>query len=440
MPEVILSYDYKGVSKSFQFKKLLEENPYLNPIQYLMNTPKSVSFNDVEQFITLKRVSCQTPNLKILQFEFEEPHLDEIVFNRIDGNHRLEALSMLENEDFKIPFCIVLLDGNQSLNVREKIEMELFHNINSKSKPLTSIEQYKGLFELFSVSEIEVYGNEFSVTKEYLQKYYIFPFDNISKFIKDREDVVLNVIKFLLKRNISVTADELMAILNKLEHTYFERYEKLRDCQSIFAVIPYIYYSVVDENNAEAKLEAYNTWFIKNKLYDVKEFDSASMIDVFEQIYDIRTKQVFVAMPFRSELDFVFNAICDTINKINRENNIELLPPIRMDKQIVGHSYDIVGEILENIKNAGLLIADLTYENANVYYEVGYAQGLINAKIGNTADVLYLISNPDKPDDVFSAAKFDVNHYKMISYKHDGNGAEKLKEDLEKELKTFYGI
>ena len=167
-----------------------------------MDTPRAVSFNDVEKFITLKRVSCQTPNLKILQFEFEEPHLNEIVFNRIDGNHRLEALSMLDNEDFKIPFCIVLLDGNQFLNEREKIEMELFHNINSKSKPLTSIEQYKGLFELFSVSELEVYGNEFSIAKEYLQKYQSLPFSNISKFVKNREDVVLSVIKFLLKRNI----------------------------------------------------------------------------------------------------------------------------------------------------------------------------------------------------------------------------------------------
>ena len=100
--------------------------------------------------------------------------------------------------------------------------------------------------------------------------------------------------------------------------------------------------------------------------------------------------------------------------------------PIRIDKQIVGFSYDIVNEILENIKNAGLLIADLTDQNANVYYEVGYAQGLIKAKLGNTAEVLYLISNPDKPEDPFASAKFDVQHYKMISYKNDGNGVSEL--------------
>ena len=60
MPEVILSYDYKGMYETFAFKK----------------------------------------------------HLNKVVFNRIDGNYRLEALEMLETGDLKYPFCIVLLNGN----------------------------------------------------------------------------------------------------------------------------------------------------------------------------------------------------------------------------------------------------------------------------------------------------------------------------------------
>lgn len=161
------------------------------------------------------------------------------------------------------------------------------------------------------------------------------------------------------------------------------------------------------------------------------------MIDVFNSIYDIRKKQIFVAMPFKPELDFVFDAICDTVTKINQENDTDLLMPIRIDKQIVGFSYDIVNEILENIKNAGLLIADLTDQNANVYYEVGYAQGLIKAKLGNTAEVLYLISNPDKPEDPFASAKFDVQHYKMISYKMMVTACLSLKQVWKKNLKLF---
>lgn len=46
-------------------------------------------------------------------------------------------------------------------------------------------------------------------------------------------------------------------------------------------------------------------------------------------------------------------------------------------------------------------------------------------------------SDPDKP---FDSAKFDVQHYKMIPYKNNGNGFDQLKQDIEKELKAFYSI
>lgn len=102
-------------------------------------------------------------------------------------------------------------------------------------------------------------------------------------------------------------------------------------------------------------------------------------------------------MPFMSELDFVYDAICDAVNEINNENDIDLLKPVRIDKQIVGFSYDIVSELLEQIKDAGLLIADLTAQNANVYYEAGFAQGLLRAGAGNTSQILYLIDKLKPP-------------------------------------------
>jgi len=446
MPEIVLSYDYKGIFESIGFKKLVDtekdEYNYINPIEYLMNTSKSISFHDIHQFVVLKRVSCSTKNFKMVQFEFEEPELDRIIFNRIDGNHRLQALESLNSDDFQIPFCIILLNGNNNpeLYEREKKEMEIFHNINSKAKPLTPIEQYHGLFTLFSVSELECYGREFSITKAYLSKYQHLKFTNLARYFLNGEDIILSCIQFFIEKSIKISEDDIINILNKLEHTYFADFPVIRNAQNQLALIPYVYYCYEGDKLANAKLAAYNTWFIKNKLFNIKKLDPASLIDVFDSIYEIRQKQVFVAMPFKPELDFVFEAICDTVSKINRDNDVELLMPIRIDKQIIGFSYDIVNEILENIKNAGLLIADLTEQNANVYYEVGYAQGLIKAKLGNTAEVLYLISNPQNPDEPFTSAKFDVQHFKMIPYKNVGNGVAELKENLERELKTFYCI
>lgn len=369
-------------------------------------------------------------------------------FRRIDGNHRLDAMELIQDKKaaYVVPFCIILLTNDyygsskDDDNKTARTEMEIFHHINSKARPLTPLEQYRGLFNLFTAHELEQYGKEFGVAKSYLEKHGALHFTNIATFLEEKEDIILYCIKFLLDREVTMSEDDLADVFSKLEHTYFDDNESIRNCRSRFAIVPYVYYCFEGGKQKNAKLTAYSTWFIKNRLYDVSDIDPASMIDVFNSIYDIRKKQIFVAMPFKPELDFVFDAIRDTVAKINQENDTDLLMPIRIDKQIVGFSYDIVNEILENIKNAGLLIADLTDQNANVYYEVGYAQGLIKAKLGNTAEVLYLISNPDKPEDPFASAKFDVQHYKMISYKNDGNGVSELKASLEKELKTFYCI
>jgi hypothetical protein len=368
-------------------------------------------------------------------------------FRRIDGNHRLDAMKLLENRkaEYAVPFCIILLTNDYYNNNFDAVktaraEMEIFHNINSKAKLLTPIEQYNGLFNLFSAEELKRYGEEFGITKEYLDKHSQLRFVNLSDFFDNMADIVLFCTKFFLDRDFTVNDDDIADIFSKLEHTYFADYEKIRHCRNRFALVPYVFYCFEGGKQKNAKLTAYNTWFIKNKLYNVKDFDPASMIDVFNSIYEIRQKQIFVAMPFKRELDFVFEAICATVSKINRDNNIELLMPIRIDKQVVGFSYDIVNEMLNKIQDAGLLIADLTEENANVYYEAGFAQGLLRAKLGNTAEVLYLISNPDDPVHPYDPAKFDVNHYKIIGYQNDGNGAAELKTKLERELKAFYSI
>lgn len=444
MPEIVLAYDYTGLSECILFKKLKEKNEFITPIDYLLNDTQngSIVLNDVRQRISLRRIKSASRAIKTFRFEFTEPDQDVIVFNRIDGNHRLQALELMNKDDFQIPFSIILLSssGKEELRDREKTEMEIFHNINSKAKPLTTIEQYRGLFNLFSVAELELYGKEFSITQAYIQKYKNVPFMNLECFFSEQEDIVLLCIKFFLDRDITITEDDIMNIFNKLEHTFFSQYPVIRDCKNRLALIPYVFYCFEGNGQTNPKLTAYNIWFIKNKLYNVKDFEPTSMIEVFNSIYEMRSKRIFVAMPFKDELDFVFNAICNAVKKINRENDVELLEPIRIDKQIVGFSYDIVNEILGNIQNAGLLIADLTEQNANVYYEAGYAQGLLKAKCGNTAEILYLISNPQNPDEPFCNAKFDVQHYKMIPYKNIGNGGLELQENIEKELKAFYCI
>lgn len=442
MPEVILSYDYSGTSLNPQEWSILG---YTTPFDYLIDTlPGKLSVWDYAKCVEFQRAKSDSIS-KTLRLKLKDKSVlynTHDVFNRIDGNHRLEALEEAQVEDFQIPYCIIFLcsSGNPALTDREKTEMTIFHNINSKAKPLTPIEQYRGLLTLFTVVELNKFGLEFSLTKAYMIRHKDLRLNNLASYFEDIEDIVLFCIKFFLDRDINITEDDMAEIFGELEHTYFSDFEIIRNCKNRFAIVPYVYFCYEGNKRKNAKLTSYNTWFISNKLYNVKDFDPASMIDTFNSIYDIRQKQIFVAMPFREELNFVYTSICEVVDKINTENGTSLAQPVRIDKQIIGFSYDIVNEMLDKIQNAGLLIADLTDQNANVYYEAGFAQGLIRAKIGNTAKILYLISNPNKPDEPFESAKFDVDHYKMIPYKNVGNGVSELKDNLEKEIKAFYGF
>lgn len=121
-------------------------------------------------------------------------------------------------------------------------------------------------------------------------------------------------------------------------------------------------------------------------------------------------KNCFVLMPFSEEFDDIYQlAMKSTCNEIKM--NCE-----RVDEQIFNHS--ILQQIYTQIENADILIADLTNQNPNVFYEVGYAHGLKKRVILLTKNI------QDIP--------FDLKHYPHIIYEDKIlNLKRKLKERLE---------
>lgn len=127
--------------------------------------------------------------------------------------------------------------------------------------------------------------------------------------------------------------------------------------------------------------------------------DASSLVEVFESILTARSREVFVSMEFGVHTDAVYKAIEEAIGKVNEKHKLAALDlalrPIRIDRVSKGHSYTIDSEILSVIDGSGLLIADLTQGNKNVYHEVGFMMGL-NKGRGGEQNNFILIADQSK--------------------------------------------
>jgi hypothetical protein len=121
----------------------------------------------------------------------------------------------------------------------------------------------------------------------------------------------------------------------------------------------------------------------------------------------------FIAMPFEDGFTSTFeNGILPAI----RESK---MTAIRMDKEMFIGRID--NQIIKNIKESTLCIADISGSNPNVFYELAFAHSLNKPVIFITRDSL-------------DGLPFDIRQYRTIQYESSQTGNEKLRNHLKKAL------
>jgi nucleoside 2-deoxyribosyltransferase len=78
----------------------------------------------------------------------------------------------------------------------------------------------------------------------------------------------------------------------------------------------------------------------------------------------------------------------------------------------------IIKDILQAIRKADYIIADLSQPNPNVYYEMGFAHALRKPVILITRNL--------------ESLPFDLRHQRVIIYQDSAQGAEALRDALKK--------
>lgn len=126
-----------------------------------------------------------------------------------------------------------------------------------------------------------------------------------------------------------------------------------------------------------------------------------------------RKKCVFVAMPFTED--------CEDVYQFGIYNAVRRCGYVceKVDESAFAGS--IVDRIMDGIRSASFVVADLTLERPNVYLEVGYAWGLGRPVI--------LVAREGQK------LHFDLSHHKCLFYRTIG----KLGEALEKTIVDMFG-
>jgi SAM-dependent methyltransferase len=128
-----------------------------------------------------------------------------------------------------------------------------------------------------------------------------------------------------------------------------------------------------------------------------------------------KKKICFVIMPFRIELKEVYDyGIKPAIDNCEYEC-------VRADETI--GAINITKIIIKNLFYSDIIIADLTGHNPNVFYELGIAHSIGNKTIMITQDI--------------NSIPFDIKSYRIISYDQTIEGAQRLKKNLEKEIRNI---
>ena len=466
-PEVILSASLKSDSDVY-------EGSPVHDILYGTGFTSNVNGLKVKTFNRKLPKALESVGginaLRLAYIELPDNQLDNgLKLFRIDGNHRLSAAKNAKpgesNYVLPTPFCIVL---HEDAYQAQRFEKVVFHNINAKQIPLTSEENLRliletgkdSLFDDKALLESVNFGPAYYLARKLLDKINDHYLDAIEGPLKNRRSLALALTQFLIGKDvINETKDiadldsQVQRLLKAFQtiNTIYQKRPKLAENACHGVMVAFLYFALHNEGK---QLYAFARWVTSNHidhltpdttttglsyhshLGRIQAVDSTSLVSVFESILTARKREIFISMAFCEKTYETYKAIEETVQRINDKHKLDIrLREIRIDLFNKGHSYTISDEILELIEGSGLLIADLTFGNNNVYHEIGYLMGLNRGK-GLEHNNFILIADKTRGDKLESDIGFNLKSWQQLRFEN----MRQLREDLTEYLEIYYQL
>lgn len=434
-PEVILSYKFKhkfDSGKDTPLKAIQEGRKYKSAINDDQITIKEC-FIDKDHSVRIVKL--------IVNNTEEKP------FHRIDGNHRLDAAEKSSSDKvgrMVVPFCILL--GTDYYEGREKIESEdtkdfdkavkvFFHNINTKTIPLTSEENLRVLIDdeiNFPEEELTViFGGRQAILTRNLMKQ-INPdvlFEGFKHILKDNYRTNFNDIFIRLINDGIAEEDAITKTINSLQavNQLYNENASLKANDSFGLLTSFLWYHIKGID----KFNAFRNWILNNHIFEIKEVKADSLIKIFDKLISQKI-DVFVAMPYfdgNPEIIKEYNKIYgDVISSIATKYKVNIsLYPIMCNK---GETSDQIQDIINKIQQAKIVFVDTTDNNANVLYELGWARAL-----GKKVVIVKREGSAPTKSDIQNDTWHEYNDsYRTVSL------SKIIEENILEILKTNYGL
>ena len=205
-----------------------------------------------------------------------------------------------------------------------------------------------------------------------------------------------------------------------------------------------VFYSLLDAEQLNSFIE----WSKQNGINKITESDdlskdaSQNLIKMFDQIHQAKKNEIFVSMQFGdSQSELIFEKIVRAIEMFNfKYKDINLkVTPIRIDRNVESNVFSIPDRIRDAIRSCGLIIADLSSANINVYHEIGYAMGIAESHNMIPNIVLLYKENTDhnkENKDVDKFVGFNLRNLSQLRFKE----YDQLVEGLVKRLEKHYRV
>ena len=311
------------------------------------------------------------------------------------------AQLLLERKKFHLKESEELGKKQKELKLKENNESEqLKHVLENTERNLSSkFETLKKEFEEFwkQKQKLNEEWNKLEKLKQDKLKNNLYS-DEFKKLEEQQNELEKQ------KNNLEVTENELKELsqLKKQQYYIDDFIKKCEDEQQILLAIGSLvetyqsfnkeeygniaflcvatYYSLLDKN----LLNSFIVWAVQNGINkiptrgDLSKEASLNLITMFNQIYKAKKNDIFISMQFGdSQSELIYEKVCRSIDKFNEKhkNTYLRLRPIRIDRTTECSS-SIPDDIKKAIQSSGLIIADLSSANINVYHEIGYAMGL----------------------------------------------------------------